>query len=139
MNTKLYVENLTSATTESNLLDLFSAYGNVVGVGLLKDGADERPSGFGFVTMVTPEGARAAYKLSMAKQLVPASSPSAKLGRTRSKLACPAEAAAPATFSSSARSQTRGLNELKEPIRNEPRNSAGPHDQFHRPTTAKVF
>ena len=60
MNTKLYVENLAPATTESNLLDLFSAYGNVVGVSLLKDGADERPSGFGFVTMVTPEGARAA-------------------------------------------------------------------------------
>ena len=62
MNTKLYVENLASATTESNLLDLFSAYGNVVGVSLLKDGADERPSGFGFVTMVTPEGARAALQ-----------------------------------------------------------------------------
>ena len=62
MNTRLYVENLASATTESNLLDLFSAYGNVVGVSLLKDGDNERPSGFGFVTMVTPEGARSALQ-----------------------------------------------------------------------------
>ena len=62
MNTKLYVENLASATTESNLLELFSAYGNVAGVSLLKDGDEERPSGFGFVTMVTPEGARAALQ-----------------------------------------------------------------------------
>ena len=62
MNTKLYVENLAPATTESNLLDLFSAYGNVVGVSLLKDSDDKRPSGFGCVTMVTPEGARAALQ-----------------------------------------------------------------------------
>ena len=62
MNTKLYVENLASATTERNLLDLFSAYGNVVRVSLLKDGDDKRQSGFGCVTMVTPEGARAALQ-----------------------------------------------------------------------------
>jgi len=62
MNTKVYVENLGVATTENELMDLFSAYGNVVAIRIAVDHTSPRPRGFGFVTMVTPEGARAAIQ-----------------------------------------------------------------------------
>jgi RNA recognition motif-containing protein len=62
MNTKLYVDNLAAPTTEKDLTELFSAYGNVVAVSLPANRTDDRPCGFGFVTMVTPEGARAAIQ-----------------------------------------------------------------------------
>lgn len=62
MNTKLYVDNLATLTTESDLTALFSDYGNVVQVhlpaGITPDGQHAR----GFVTMVTPDGARAALQ-----------------------------------------------------------------------------
>jgi RNA recognition motif-containing protein len=62
MNTKAYVDNLAVATTENELRDLFSTYGNVVAVSIAVDRTSPEPRGFGFVTMVTPEGARAAIK-----------------------------------------------------------------------------
>jgi len=62
MNTKVYVDNLPVATTESELTELFSAYGNVVAVSIVIDRTSRNPCGFGFVTMVTPEGARAAIQ-----------------------------------------------------------------------------
>ena len=62
MNIKIYVDNLAAATTESELINLFSAYGNVVNVHIAVDRVDRKPRGFGFVTMVTPEGARAAIQ-----------------------------------------------------------------------------
>jgi RNA recognition motif-containing protein len=55
MNAKLYFDNLPSAVTERELVDLFSAYGNIVNVHIATDRA-------GFVTMITPEGARAAIQ-----------------------------------------------------------------------------
>jgi len=62
MNTKVYVDNLTVATTENDLMDLFSSHGNVAEVKVPVGLATGRPRGFGFVTMVTPEGARAAIQ-----------------------------------------------------------------------------
>ena len=62
MDTKIYVDNLPSAITETELANLFAAYGNVVNVNIVVDHASHKPRGFGFVTMVTPEGARAAIQ-----------------------------------------------------------------------------
>jgi RNA recognition motif-containing protein len=62
MNTKLYVDNLTAATTESDLRDLFSPHGNVEEVNVPTDRTSGRSRGFGFVTMATPEGARPAIQ-----------------------------------------------------------------------------
>jgi len=59
MNTKIHVENLAPETTEHQLSDLFSTYGNVADVNITFD-ADRKSRGFGCVTMVTPEAARAA-------------------------------------------------------------------------------
>ena len=69
MNTKAYVDNLSAATTENELRDLFSTYGNVVAVNIAVDRASREPHGFGFVTMVTPEGARAAIKALNGKKM----------------------------------------------------------------------
>ncbi len=62
MNTKVYVDNLAEVTTEADLLKLFSPYGNVAAVNIPIDHANQRSRGFGFVTMVTSEGARAAIQ-----------------------------------------------------------------------------
>jgi cold-inducible RNA-binding protein len=62
MNTKVYVDNLAAVTTEKDLKDLFSAYGNVMDVSIAVDHASHKPRGFGFVTMATPGGARAAIQ-----------------------------------------------------------------------------
>ena len=62
MNTKVYVDNLAAVTTERELKELFSAHGNVVDVNIAVDHASHKPRGFGFVTMATPEGARAAIQ-----------------------------------------------------------------------------
>ena len=62
MNTKVYVDNLAAATTEGDLRDLFSPYGNVAEVNVPIDRTNGRPRGFGFVTMATPEGARSAIR-----------------------------------------------------------------------------
>jgi cold-inducible RNA-binding protein len=62
MNTKIHVDNLAAATTESDLRDLFAPYGNVAEVNVPIDRTNGRPRGFGFVTMATPEGARAAIQ-----------------------------------------------------------------------------
>jgi len=62
MNTKVYVDNLAAATTENELLKVFSRYGNVAQVNVPRDRTNGHPRGFGFVTMATPEGARAAIQ-----------------------------------------------------------------------------
>ena len=69
MNTRLYVDNLAATTTYKDLMDLFSAHGNVVEVNLPVDRANGRPRGFGFVTMVTPEGARMAIQALHGKEI----------------------------------------------------------------------
>jgi len=62
MNTKLYVDNLAPATTESDLRELFSPHGNITEVNVPENRASGQPRGFGFVTMATPEGARSAIQ-----------------------------------------------------------------------------
>jgi len=69
MNTKVYVDNLAAATTESDLMKLFSVHGNVVNVNIVVDRANHKPRGFGFVTMATPEGARAAIRALHGKEI----------------------------------------------------------------------
>lgn len=51
---KLYVGNLNYSTTEENIKEKFSQYGNVVSVNIISG------RGFGFVEMETPEAAAAA-------------------------------------------------------------------------------
>jgi cold-inducible RNA-binding protein len=60
MNTKLYVGNLSFDVTENDLQDAFSKHGPVAEVSLVVDKISQRPRGFAFVTMQTPEGAQAA-------------------------------------------------------------------------------
>jgi cold-inducible RNA-binding protein len=62
MNNKVYVDNLAAVTTEGELKNLFSAYGSVADVHIAVDHASHKQRGFGFVTMATPEGARAAIQ-----------------------------------------------------------------------------
>ena len=69
MNTRLYADDLAATTTYKDLMDLFSTHGNVVEVNLPADRANSRPRGFGFVTMVTPEGARAAIQALHGKEI----------------------------------------------------------------------
>ena len=69
MNTKLYIDNLASTTTYQDFMDLFSAHGNVVEINLPVNRATGRPRGFGFITMATPEGARAAIQALHGKEI----------------------------------------------------------------------
>lgn len=69
MNTKLHVDNLSVSTTENDLRDWFSPYGNVAEVNIPTNRASGRSRGFGFVTMETPEGARSAVQALNGKTL----------------------------------------------------------------------
>lgn len=60
MSNKLFVGNLSFQTTENDLQDAFSAYGTVTEANLMMDRATNRPRGFAFVTMSTPEEAQSA-------------------------------------------------------------------------------
>ena len=60
LNNKLHIDNLARTTTYQELLDLFSVHGNVAEINLPVDRTSGCPSGSGFVTMATPEGARSA-------------------------------------------------------------------------------
>lgn len=62
MNTKLYVGNLSFDTTENDLQDLFETAGPVSEVNLVMDRMTNRPRGFAFVTMATPEAAQSAIQ-----------------------------------------------------------------------------
>lgn len=62
MNTKLQVTNLAASVSETDLINLFSAYGNVAGARVQADPDAPSKRGFGFVTMMTSEGAAAARR-----------------------------------------------------------------------------
>jgi RNA recognition motif-containing protein len=62
MNTKIYFDHLPATVTESELMEMFSAHGNVVNVHIVVDGSSPDSGSHGFVTMITPEGARAAIQ-----------------------------------------------------------------------------
>jgi cold-inducible RNA-binding protein len=69
MSAKIHVDNIAASTTESELKELFSAYGNVADVNIVVERTHQKRRGFGFVTMVTPEGARAAIQALHGKQI----------------------------------------------------------------------
>jgi cold-inducible RNA-binding protein len=69
MNNKLFVGNLSFKTTENDLQDAFSAHGTVTETNLMVDRATNRPRGFGFVTMSTPEEAQKAIEAMNGKEL----------------------------------------------------------------------
>jgi len=60
MSNKLFVGNLSFDTTENDLQDAFAAHGTVTETNLMMDRTTNRPRGFGFVTMSTPEEAQKA-------------------------------------------------------------------------------
>ena len=62
MITRLFVGNLAFETTELELQDLFSTCGPVTEVNIVTDKFTQKPRGFAFVTMATPEGAQAAIQ-----------------------------------------------------------------------------
>src|SRR5260221_13449155 len=57
MSAKLYVGNLSFATTELDLQDLFGQVGTVVDVKIIQDKFTGKSRGFGFVTMESSEQA----------------------------------------------------------------------------------
>lgn len=58
---KLYVGNMSFNTTEASLEAVFSNYGDVQDVAIVKDRHTDRPRGFAFVTM-EDDAARAAME-----------------------------------------------------------------------------
>ncbi|GAA5483206.1 RNA recognition motif domain-containing protein [Haloferula sargassicola] len=59
---KMYVGNLPFSSTDQDLRDLFSEYGDVTDVHLPTDRESGRPRGFAFVTMGSKEAMEAAIK-----------------------------------------------------------------------------
>lgn len=60
MEKKLYVGNISFKTTEDELKELFSQFGDVVSVKVITDAQTGSPRGFGFVEMATAEDAQKA-------------------------------------------------------------------------------
>ena len=60
MSSKLFVGNLSFDTTENDLQDAFAAHGTVTETNLMMDRTTNRPRGFAFVTMSSPEEAQKA-------------------------------------------------------------------------------
>ena len=57
MATKLYVGNLSFDITEGELRQLFTPFGTVTSCNLIMDRMTERPRGFAFVEMASPDEA----------------------------------------------------------------------------------
>jgi cold-inducible RNA-binding protein len=62
MAKKLYVGNLSYSTTESNLSELFGAFGEVASVNLITDRMSGRSKGFAFVEMTEYDAAQQAIE-----------------------------------------------------------------------------
>lgn len=60
MSTKLFVGNLSFDTTQADLHDAFSQFGEVQSATVVTDRDTGRPRGFAFVEMSSPEEAQAA-------------------------------------------------------------------------------
>ncbi|NIR16086.1 MAG: RNA-binding protein [Desulfobacterales bacterium] len=69
MAKKLYVGNISFRATEEDLQELFAGAGNVESVRIITDRETGRSKGFGFVEMVTEEGARKAIEMFNGKEL----------------------------------------------------------------------
>lgn len=63
MNTKIYVGNISSQTTESHLQTLFSQAGEVISVKIVKDHQTGQSRGFAFVEMSTRREAQKAISM----------------------------------------------------------------------------
>lgn len=70
MSKKLYVGNLNYSTTEEQITDLFSEYGNVLDVSIIMDRYTNRSKGFGFVEMEEPSAGDAAISALNGKQFL---------------------------------------------------------------------
>ncbi len=57
MEKKVYIGNLVYSITEDRLKELFTAYGEVTDVFIVKDRITRRPKGFAFVTFANGEEA----------------------------------------------------------------------------------
>ena len=66
---RMYVGNLAFGTTENDLTQLFSAFGQIESVSLIKDFISGQSKGFGFVEMPNNSEADAAIKGLNDKQL----------------------------------------------------------------------
>lgn len=62
MNKKLYVGNLSYATTEDDLRQLFSEFGNIESVNIITDRMSGKSKGFGFIEMETEAEAQLAVE-----------------------------------------------------------------------------
>ncbi len=60
MSKKMYVGNLNYSTTEDTLQGLFTAYGEVLSVAIIKDRYTQQSKGFGFVEMADDAAAEKA-------------------------------------------------------------------------------
>jgi cold-inducible RNA-binding protein len=69
MSTRLYVGNLNFRTTGDELREIFSQAGEVENATVVEDRDTGRSRGFGFVEMVTAEGAAAAIEQFNGKEL----------------------------------------------------------------------
>jgi RNA recognition motif-containing protein len=69
METKLYVGNMSHATTEQDLRTMFSEAGTVGTVEVIKDRQTGESKGFGFVMMSTEDEAQKAIVMFNAKNL----------------------------------------------------------------------
>jgi len=59
---KIIIRNLSRSTTESEIKDLFEAYGEVSSCDLVMDKQTAKSKGFGFVEMPNPKHAKYAIK-----------------------------------------------------------------------------
>ncbi|MFV1984731.1 MAG: RNA recognition motif domain-containing protein [Thiohalomonadales bacterium] len=66
---KLLIRNLARSTTETELLNLFEAFGTVQSCSLVKDKATGGSKGFGFVEMPKTGDAKAAMKMLNGKDI----------------------------------------------------------------------
>jgi RNA recognition motif-containing protein len=57
---KMYVGNIPYNATEEDLRELFSEYGEIESLKIMKDNFTERSKGFGFIEMVNEEDAKKA-------------------------------------------------------------------------------
>ena len=69
MSNKLFVGNLSFNTTENDLQDAFAAHGTVTEANLMMDRMTNRPRGFAFITMSTPEEAQKAIAALNGKEM----------------------------------------------------------------------
>ena len=63
MTKKIYVGNLSFQTTETDLSDLFTTFGQVEAVNIITDRDTGRSKGFGFVTMDEEQAEKAIAEL----------------------------------------------------------------------------